>query len=212
MSDNKEEKKNNIVVDSQGDDRNTSGAVDRNESKKGGASDGKEEVEVKQQGDDVKSDDVKKNEQETVETKGADQEKAESVSASKPVAKSRKRRKNRRRQVHRGRVYIKSSYNNTLVLFTDAHGNSLAWSSAGYLGFKGAKKATTYAANQVALDAHEKVQKYGLKDVEVFVKGVGSGRDAALRALAQKGYNLLSIKDNTPIPHNGCRPRKPRRV
>ena len=127
-----------------------------------------------------------------------------------PVAK--KKRRKIRRQVRRGRAYIKSSYNNTLVLFTDMHGNSLAWSSAGFLGFKGAKKATTYAANQVALDAHEKVQKYGLKDIEVFVRGVGSGRDAALRALAQKGYNLLAIKDTTPVPHNGCRPKKPRRV
>ena len=129
-----------------------------------------------------------------------------------PVPVVKKRRKKNRRQVRRGRAYIKSSYNNTLVLFTDMHGNSLAWSSAGLLGFKGAKKATTYAANQVAMDADEKVQKYGLKDIEVFVKGVGSGRDAALRALAQKGYNLLAIKDITPVPHNGCRPKKPRRV
>ena len=130
--------------------------------------------------------------------------------ASVPVVK--KKRKNIRRQVRKGRAYIKSSYNNTLVMFTDMHGNSLAWSSAGLLGYKGAKKATTYAANQVAMDAHEKVQKYGLKDIEVFVKGVGSGRDAALRALAQKGYNIIGIKDKTPVPHNGCRPKKPRRV
>ncbi len=134
----------------------------------------------------------------------------ETSSEDAPVAK--KKRRKIRRQVRRGRAYIKSSYNNTLVLFTDMHGNSLAWSSAGLLGFKGAKKATTYAANQVALDADEKVQKYGLKDIEVFVRGVGSGRDAALRALAQKGYNLLAIKDMTPVPHNGCRPKKPRRV
>ena len=134
------------------------------------------------------------------------------VVADVDKAPVKKKRKKIRRQVRRGRAYIKSSYNNTLVLFTDMHGNSLAWSSAGLLGFKGAKKATTYAANQVALDADEKVQKYGLKDIEVFVRGVGSGRDAALRALVQKGYNLLSIKDITPVPHNGCRPKKPRRV
>lgn len=139
-----------------------------------------------------------------------DTAKTEVVKEATPVVK--KKRRKIRRQVRKGRAYIKSSYNNTLVLFTDMHGNSLAWSSAGLLGFKGAKKATTYAANQVALDAHEKVQKYGLKDIEVFVKGVGSGRDAALRALAQKGYNLLAIKDVTPVPHNGCRPKKPRRV
>jgi len=139
-----------------------------------------------------------------------DDAKVEAMKEDVPATK--KKRRKIRRQVRKGRVYIKSSYNNTLVLFTDMHGNSLAWSSAGLLGFKGAKKATTYAANQVALDANEKVQKYGLKDIEVFVRGVGSGRDAALRALAQKGYNLLAIKDITPVPHNGCRPKKPRRV
>ena len=143
-------------------------------------------------------------------SKDAESTEKDGADGEVPVKKKKKRKV--RRQVRRGRAYIKSSYNNTLVLFTDMHGNSLAWSSAGLLGFKGAKKATTYAANQVALDADEKVQKYGLKDIEVFVRGVGSGRDAALRALVQKGYNLLSIKDVTPIPHNGCRPRKPRRV
>ncbi len=144
----------------------------------------------------------------TVEDNKVDSETIEQSGASA----TKKKRRKIRRQVRRGRAYIKSSYNNTLVLFTDMHGNSLAWSSAGLLGFKGAKKATTYAANQVAIDAHEKVQKYGLKEVEVFVRGVGSGRDAALRALAQKGYSLLAIKDTTPVPHNGCRPKKPRRV
>ena len=95
---------------------------------------------------------------------------------------------------------------------TDLHGNLLAWSSSGLLGFKGAKKATTYAATQVVLDVDERVQKYGLRDIEVYIKGVGGGREAALRALAQKGYNISKIKDITPIPHNGCRPKKPRRV
>ncbi len=142
------------------------------------------------------------------DSKGKDINSTENINT--PVVN--KKKKNIRRQVRKGRAYIKSSYNNTLVSFTDIHGNSLAWSSAGLLGFKGAKKATTYAANQVAMDAHEKVQKYGLKDIEVFVRGVGSGRDAALRALAQKGYNIIVIKDTTPVPHNGCRPKKPRRV
>ncbi len=149
--------------------------------------------------------DKEKTEQKVAKEKGE-----ESIPTPPPI--KRKKGRKVRRQVRRGRVYIKSSYNNTLVLFTDINGGALAWSSAGLLGFKGAKKATTYAANQVLLDADEKVQKYGLKDVEVFVKGVGSGRDAALRALVQKGYNLLSIRDVTPIPHNGCRPKKPRRV
>ncbi len=125
---------------------------------------------------------------------------------------SGRKKKKIRRQIQKGRAYIKSTYNNTTIQFTDIHGNGLAWSSAGLLGFRGAKKATTYAAAQVINDAHDKVQRFGLRDVEVFIKGVGSGRDAALRALVQKGYNLSSIKDVTPIPHNGCRPKKPRRV
>ncbi len=137
------------------------------------------------------------------------------VTSQKKTKKSymaKNKKKKLRRQVQRGKVYISSSYNNTKVAFADIHGNVLTWSSAGFLGFKGAKKATTYAANQVLMDANEKAQRYGMKDVEVFVKGVGAGRDAALRALAQKGYNIVKIKDNTPIPHNGCRPPKPRRV
>ena len=117
-----------------------------------------------------------------------------------------------RRQVQRGQAYIKATYNNTMITLSDLHGNVLAWSSSGYLGFKGAKKATTYAASQVVNDVAEKVQKYGLKDLDIYVKGVGSGRESAIRTLAQKGFNLNMIKDRTPIPHNGCRSRKPRRV
>ncbi len=117
-----------------------------------------------------------------------------------------------RRQVQRGQAYIKATYNNTMITLADLHGNVLAWSSSGYLGFKGAKKATTYAASQVVNDVAEKVQKYGLKDLDIYVKGVGSGRESAIRTLAQKGFNLNMIKDRTPIPHNGCRSRKPRRV
>lgn len=124
----------------------------------------------------------------------------------------KKKKRKVRRQVQRGRAYIRSTYNNTMITLTDLHGNGLAWSSAGLLGFKGAKKATTYAANQVVLDVAEKVAKYGLSDLEIYVKGVGSGREAAIRGLAQKGFNLTLIKDKTPIPHNGCRPRKPRRI
>jgi small subunit ribosomal protein S11 len=141
------------------------------------------------------------------ESKASDKENKETVPKSKL-----KKKKKLRRQIQRGRAYINSTYNNTVVSLSDLHGNLLAWSSAGLLGFKGAKKATTFAANQVVLDVTEKVEKYGLKDIEVFVKGVGSGREAAVRALAQKGFNLMMIKDKTPIPHNGCRPKKPRRV
>lgn len=137
--------------------------------------------------------------------------KAASKDTSGKFVQKKKKRKVRR-QVHKGQAYIKATYNNTIVTLSDLHGNVLAWSSSGYLGFKGAKKATTYAATQVVLDVTEKVQKYGLKEIDVYVKGVGSGRESAIRTLAQKGFNLNLIKDRTPIPHNGCRPKKPRRI
>jgi small subunit ribosomal protein S11 len=137
--------------------------------------------------------------------------KTESKNTSGKFIQKKKNRKIRR-QVQKGQAYVNATYNNTIVTLSDLHGNVLAWSSAGYLGFKGAKKATTYAAAQVVVDVTEKVQKYGLKDLDVYVKGVGSGRESAIRTLAQKGFNLNLIKDRTPIPHNGCRPKKPRRV
>ena len=107
---------------------------------------------------------------------------------------------------------IKCTYNNTIVSLADINGNILAWASSGMMGFKGAKKATPYAATQVVGSVSEKVQKYGLKELEVFVKGVGSGREASIRALSNNGFDLVMIKDETPIPHNGCRPKKPRRI
>ena len=142
----------------------------------------------------------------------SDEKKTESSEGSDVSGAPKKKKRKVRRQVQRGKAYILSTYNNTMITLTDLHGNGLAWSSAGLLGFKGAKKATTYAANQVVLDVAEKVAKYGLSDLEIYVKGVGSGREAAIRGLAQKGFNLSLIKDTTPIPHNGCRPPKPRRV
>lgn len=111
-----------------------------------------------------------------------------------------------------GRAYIKSTYNNTLITLTDAKGNVLTGSSAGSLGFKGAKKATPYAASLVVRDAIERVKPSGLKQVDVFVKGIGTGRESAIRALPANNLEILSIKDVTPIAHGGCRPRKPRRV
>ena len=111
-----------------------------------------------------------------------------------------------------GNAYVKASYNNTLVTLTDQSGNVLSWSSAGINGFKGPKKATPYAASVIVRDAVEKSKVYGLKDVNVFVKGVGMGRESAVRGLNANGLNVLAIKDVTPIPHNGCRKRKPRRV
>lgn len=116
------------------------------------------------------------------------------------------------RKVVRGQAHIKASYNNTMLAITDMNGNVLAWSTSGSLGFKGAKKATPYAATKIAETVIEKVKKSGISEVSVFVKGIGGGREAAIRALASKGFNIVSIKDVTPLPHNGCKPPKVRRI
>lgn len=110
-----------------------------------------------------------------------------------------------------GQAHVQATYNNTIITVADDMGNVLAWSSAGALGFKGAKKATPYAASQVVSTVVEKIKKNGLQDVAIFVKGIGSGRESAVRALAGN-FNVISITDVTPIPHNGCRPPKVRRV
>jgi len=114
--------------------------------------------------------------------------------------------------MRKGQAYIEATYNNTRITMTDENGNVLAWSSAGSLGFKGAKKSTPFAAAKVAETVVEKIKKTGLQDVEVFVKGIGSGREGAARGLANYGLNIISISDITPVPHNGCRAKKPRRV
>lgn len=116
------------------------------------------------------------------------------------------------KHVNRGVAHVQATYNNTMISISDDRGNVLAWSSAGALGFKGAKKATPFAAARVAETVVEKVKKAGLEDVAVLVKGIGSGRDSAIRALANHGLNIVMIKDITPVPHNGVRPRKVRRV
>lgn len=120
----------------------------------------------------------------------------------------RKERKN----VDKGQAHIASSFNNTMVILTDSNGNVLSWASAGQLGFRGSRKSTPYAAQQAAETAAKKAMEHGLKTVEVFVKGPGSGREAAIRALQAAGLDVSMIKDVTPIPHNGCRPPKRRRV
>ena len=112
----------------------------------------------------------------------------------------------------KARAYIRSSYNNTMVSLTDLEGNVVAWSSSGKLGFRGAKKATPYAASLIIRDILEKVKTVGLKEIEVFVKGVGPGRDSAIREIVRQRLSISLIKDITPIPHGGCRPPKPRRV
>lgn len=130
----------------------------------------------------------------------------------KGVAKPRRKKKKGLREVPVGRIYIQATYNNTIVTATDSVGNVLAWSSAGSAGFRGPKKATPYAASVIIKNVAEKTQPYNLRDVHVFVKGVGVGRDGAIRALHANNINVLSIRDVTPIPHNGCRPPKVRRV
>jgi len=116
------------------------------------------------------------------------------------------------RRVVKGKFFIQVSYNNTSIIATDDKGNVLAWASAGSLGFKGPKKATPYAASKVAETVLEKVKKIDFAEIEIFVKGIGSGRESAVRALVGHGLNVTLIKDTTPVPHNGPRPKKVRRV
>lgn len=121
-------------------------------------------------------------------------------------------KKSKKRIITKGQVHIKSTYNNTIISVTDLNGQVIAWGSAGLMGFKGAKKATPYAATSIVNALFEKVKKVGIKEADIFVKGIGSGRESAIRAVAANGVNIASIVDTTPIPHNGCRPPRPRRV
>jgi small subunit ribosomal protein S11 len=131
--------------------------------------------------------------------------------AEKERKKVRGKRKERK-AIAIGRAYIQSTFNNTIVTLTDSEGNVLSWGSAGSAGFKGSRKGTPYAAQMAARDAVRKAQAYGLRQVDVFVRGPGSGREAAIRSLQSSGLYITSIRDVTPIPHNGCRPPKKRRV
>ncbi len=129
------------------------------------------------------------------------------------VKKGKVRRKRReKKNIERGQAHIQASFNNTLVTLTDDNGNAISWSSAGSLGFKGSKKSTPFAAQMAGETAAKAAMEHGLKTVKVFVKGPGSGREAAIRSLQAAGLTIVSIKDVTPIPHNGCRPPKRRRV
>ena len=120
--------------------------------------------------------------------------------------------KRNRKNIERGAAHIHSSFNNTIVTITDNAGNVISWGSAGGLGFKGSRKSTPFAAGEVAETAAKKAMEHGLKTVEVYVKGPGSGRESAIRSLQTAGLEISAIKDVTPIPHNGCRPPKKRRV
>ena len=127
---------------------------------------------------------------------------------AKKVVKKRRERKN----IDKGAVHIQSTFNNTIITISDAQGNAISWASAGELGFKGSRKSTPYAAQAASETAAKAALEHGLKTVEVFVKGPGSGRESAIRALETVGLQITLIKDVTPIPHNGCRPPKRRRV
>ena len=130
----------------------------------------------------------------------------------KPKPGGRRPRKRERKNVAHGVAHIKSSFNNTIVSITDLEGNVLSWASAGNVGFKGSRKSTPFAAQLAAEAASRRAQEHGVRKVDVFVKGPGSGRETAIRSLQASGLEILGIVDVTPVPHNGCRPRKRRRV
>lgn len=125
---------------------------------------------------------------------------------------SKSTKKKVKKNITAGIVHVNATFNNTLVTITDAQGNAVSWSSAGMMGFRGSRKSTPYAAGVAAEDAGRKAQEHGMRELDVRVKGPGSGRESALRSLQAIGFTIKSIQDITPIPHNGCRPRKRRRV
>ena len=134
------------------------------------------------------------------------------MAASSGQKRAVRGKKKERKYIENGQAHIRSSFNNTIVTITDANGNTIAWASAGGLGFRGSKKNTPFAAQSAAETAAKAAMEHGLKTVEVFVKGPGQGRESAIRALQVAGLDVTMIKDETPIPHNGCRPPKRRRV
>ena len=138
--------------------------------------------------------------------------KVASKAASKSSSKKKSFKKKEKRVVHLGVVYVQATFNNTIVTISDQEGNVISWSSAGSLGFRGSRKGTPFAAQQAALTAANKATESGMRTVEVRVSGPGSGRESAVRALSTAGIDVRAIKDVTPIPHNGCRPPKKRRV
>ena len=134
------------------------------------------------------------------------------AAASGAAATAARPRRRERKNIIAGVAHVNASFNNTIVTITDAQGNTIAWSSSGQQGFKGSRKSTPYAAQVAAEDVSKKAQEHGMRTLEVEVAGPGSGRESALRSLQAAGFTITSIRDVTPIPHNGCRPRKRRRV
>src|SRR3989338_3857248 len=136
----------------------------------------------------------------------------ETSTEQKAAAVAAPKRKKSKIKVSRGKIFVQSTYNNTIISVTDIAGNVIGWGSAGRTGFKGSKKSTPYAAQKTMEDTLNRLKETGLQEVDVFVKGIGTGRESAVRALQGSGLNILSIKDRTPIPHGGVRPKKARRV
>jgi len=151
---------------------------------------------------------IKKSEEELLK----ETEKTESVEQKATKTAKVKDKKGKIINLEKANIYIRSTYNNTIITLTDVQGNVIAWTSAGSVGFKGPKKATPFAASRVVEVLMEKIRNFNIREVSVFVNGVGSGRESAIRALVNHGLEISGIKDITPSPHNGCRPRKPRRV
>jgi small subunit ribosomal protein S11 len=166
------------------------------------------------------SDEIKKIEEQDQAPDAVKSDEAGEVVAKKKATTTKQQKyfrtaKGKRRahvSIPKGRAYIQSSLNNTIVSVTDQNGNVLAWASAGNCGFKGPKKSTPYAAGKVVEKVLEKIEGLGMKEISVFITGIGNGRDSALRSFNSKGLNIISIKETTPVPHNGCRPRRARRI
>lgn len=193
------------------------------ESTKKEPSKGKSDDETTKEKTDEKSDNKKTEKKSTKEKKGkkstpettdqnAKDQDTKDQDAEKDSSKPKKKKKSKRRSIPEGRAYITASYNNTIVTLTDPAGQVIAWASAGSSGFKGTRKSTPYAAQVAAENAYQKSRVYGLEKVRVFVKGIGSGREQALRGLASSGLQIETIIDTTPTPHNGCRPPRVRRT
>ncbi len=153
---------------------------------------------------------MKKQEDKKVEKK--EDKKVEKAAESKPIKAKFKKKNKERKNISSGIAFVNSTFNNTIISIADEHGNVVSWSSAGSKGFKGSRKSTPYAAQVAADDAGSKAYEMGLRTLSVQVKGPGSGRETALRALQSRGFKIVSIKDTTPLPHNGTRPPKKRRV
>jgi len=153
-----------------------------------------------------------KKEEAVVEDKAQEAPKNAPAKKRSQYVRTAKGKKRTFKTVPRARAYVTASLNNTMITVTDPNGNAIAWSTAGACGFKGPKKATPYAASVLVGKIADQLEALGTKELSVFVKGIGGGRDSSVRTLNSKGFNITSIKELTPVPHNGCRPRRPRRV